>query len=204
MKAPKGQDTFHHEIIKALLSLAHQRRFKCSIVTRSFSKVKAPNKLLSRAYNRHREPCIATVAGDCLCLTRLRLFISVYTIWMKKGAEARSSAFYFTELAVPLVYIFVSSHVLAKVAITAPVADYRRDPPRHFVFSSLAAPTAPPGSALLASPGVTALTSTHNVPNVPKHPSNWLLLPRPTGPGADGDGGNDVDDADGTTLSSLT
>jgi len=70
-------------------------------------KVKAPNKLLSRAYNRHREPCIATVAGDCLCLTRLRLFISVYTIWVKKGAEARSSAFYFTELAVPLVYIFI-------------------------------------------------------------------------------------------------
>src|SRR2546423_11679328 len=34
-----------------------------------------------------------------------------------------------------------------------PVAGYRRYPPRRFVFSSSAAPTAPPGSAFLASPG---------------------------------------------------
>src|SRR5271154_2880877 len=61
--------------------------------------------------------------------------------------------FYFTELAVPLVYIFVSSHVLANVTNAAPAPGYRRDPPRRFVFSSSAAPTAPPGSALLASPG---------------------------------------------------
>jgi hypothetical protein len=53
--------------------------------------------------------------------------------------------FYFMELTVPLVYIFVSSHVLAKVANATPVAGYRRDPPRRFVFSSSAAPTAPPG-----------------------------------------------------------
>ena len=55
------------------------------------------------------------------------------------------AAFYFMELAVPLVYIFVSSHVLANVANAAPLPGYRRDPPRRFVFSSSAAPTAPPG-----------------------------------------------------------
>ena len=44
----------------------------------------------------------------------------------EKGAETSSSQaptarrFYFTELAVPLVYIFVSSHVLANVANAAP------------------------------------------------------------------------------------
>src|SRR5437763_9604080 len=58
--------------------------------------------------------------------------------------------FYFTELAVPLVYIFVSSHVHANVANAAPVPGYRRDPPRRFIFS--AAPIAPHRSALLASP----------------------------------------------------
>jgi hypothetical protein len=66
--------------------------------------------------------------------------------------------FYFTELAVPFVYIFVSSHVLANVANAAPVLDYRRDPPRCFVFSSSAAPDCPPRVSIASFPGVSQVS----------------------------------------------
>jgi hypothetical protein len=75
------------------------------------------------------------------------------------AAETRSSQaptarrFYFTAPAGPWVYIFVTSHVLAHVANAPPVAAYPRYPPRRFIFCPSAAPTAPPGSAFLASPG---------------------------------------------------
>jgi hypothetical protein len=49
--------------------------------------------------------------------------------------------------------IFVTSQVLTNVANASLVAGYRRHPPRRLVSSSSATPTAPPGSAFLASPG---------------------------------------------------
>lgn len=55
--------------------------------------------------------------------------------------------------ALGVYYIFVTSHVLAHVANAPPVAAYPRYPPRRFVSFPSAAPTAPPGSAFLASPG---------------------------------------------------
>jgi hypothetical protein len=86
-------------------------------------------------------------AGICktLCLA--------YTLRVKRAPKPdpvkprlpAGRRFHFVELAVPLVYIFVSSHVLANVAKAAPVPGYRRDPPRRFVFSSSAASIAPPG-----------------------------------------------------------
>jgi hypothetical protein len=51
------------------------------------------------------------------------------------------------------VYILVTFHVLANVANAPFFASYRRCLSRRFVFSSSAAPTAPPGSVFLASPG---------------------------------------------------
>ena len=85
--------------------------------------------------------------------------------------------FYFTKLAIPLVYIFVSSHVLANVGNVAPVAGYHRDLPRRFVFSSPAAPTSSPHQHCQLPRGTTGFTSTATSPI---YPSDWLLLPRPT------------------------
>jgi hypothetical protein len=55
------------------------------------------------------------------------------------------------------------------------VAGHRRYPPRRFIFSPLAAPTAPLGSAFLAPPGATdfILTSTK--------PIDWPTRSRRTG-----------------------
>jgi hypothetical protein len=90
------------------------------------------------------------------------------------------------------VYIFVLSHDLANVTNAAPVAGYLRDPPRRFVSSSSAAPTAPPGSALLAFPGAPQVSPRPQ--RSPTYPSDWLLLPPSNRPGADDDGESDVDD----------
>jgi hypothetical protein len=63
--------------------------------------------------------------------------------------------FYFTELAVPLMCKFVSYHVLANSANAALVPGYRRDPPRHFAFSSSTAPTTPlPRFGIASFPGM--------------------------------------------------
>jgi hypothetical protein len=114
--------------------------------------------------------------GGANLLHRTTILPRVYTIRVKRAPKPdpvkprppAARRFYFTQLAVPLVYIFVSSHVLANVTNAAPVPGYRRNSPRRFVFSSSAAPIEPPGSALLASPGATSFTSTNNVPNVPQ------------------------------------
>jgi hypothetical protein len=90
------------------------------------------------------------------------------------------------------VYIFVLSHDLANVTNAAPVAGYLRDPPRRFVSSFSAAPTAPPGSALLAFPGAPQVSPRPQ--RSPTYPSDWLLLPPSNRPGADDDGESDVDD----------
>lgn len=87
-------------------------------------------------------------------------------------------------------YIFVSSHVLANAANTAPVPGYRRDPPRCFVFSSSAAPTAPPRSALLASPGSHQFHLNRKVPQRTPVIGSYY---------ADDDGENDVDDYAGAS-----
>jgi len=57
------------------------------------------------------------------------------------------------ELAVPLGYIFVISHALTDVANAPSGAGRRRYPPRRFIFSTSAPPTASHGTVFLASPG---------------------------------------------------
>jgi hypothetical protein len=84
-----------------------------------------------------------------------RLLLSPRHSWPDtvKRRPPTARRFYFTTPAVPWLYIFVTSHVLAHVANAPPVAAYPRYPPRRFVSFPSAAPTAPPGSAFLASPG---------------------------------------------------
>jgi hypothetical protein len=67
-----------------------------------------------------------------------------------------------------LVYIFANCifQILANGANASPVAGYRWHPPRCFVSPSSAAPTAPLGSAFLASPGTMHFTSTCLVANL--------------------------------------
>jgi hypothetical protein len=86
--------------------------------------------------------------------------ISKYSYPGEKAAETRSSQ-QPTADRPPLLFngtcrtsrsIFVISYVLASVANTPPVAGYRRHLSRRFVFSLLAAPTAPIRLAFLASP----------------------------------------------------
>src|SRR2546423_189241 len=83
----------------------------------------------------------------------------------EKGAETRTSRrFYFTELAVPLVYIFISSHVLANVANAAPSqATVEITTPLCLLFLSRS-DCPPPGSALLASPECNRFHLDRNVP----------------------------------------
>src|SRR5271163_1516609 len=86
---------------------------------------------------------------------------SVFTIRVKwppkpdpvKRRPPTARRFYLAELAVPVGYIFVTSHALTNVANALPDAGHRRYPPRRFVSSPSAAPTAPLGSAFLASSG---------------------------------------------------
>lgn len=99
--------------------------------------------------------CPLGIGGGTICV------ISVHAIRVKwtpkpdpvKPRPPTARRFYFTKPAVPWVYIFVTSHVLAHVANAPPVAAYPRYPPRRFVSFPSAAPTAPSGSAFLASPG---------------------------------------------------
>ena len=93
---------------------------------------------------------------------------------------------YFTELAVPSVYIFLTSNVLSIVANAPLIAGYRRYPPCHFASSPSATPTAPLGSAFLVSPGTTSFMSISTNPNELAHTllSNRL--------GADDDADDDV------------
>ena len=89
------------------------------------------------------------------------LDFSVFTIrvkWLPKPDPVKrrpptARRFYLAELAVPVGYIFVTSHALTNVANALPGAGRRRYPPRRFVSSPSAAPTAPSKSALLASLG---------------------------------------------------
>jgi hypothetical protein len=92
--------------------------------------------------------------------------------------------FYFTELTSPSVYIFVSSHVLINVANATPVAGYPRYPPRRFVSSPSAAPTAPLGPTFPASPGC------HLVHFDLDEPQSLAHMPPSNSPGA-GDGADD-------------
>jgi hypothetical protein len=94
--------------------------------------------------------------------------------------------FYFTEPAVPWVYIFVTSHVLAHVVNAPPVAAYPRYPPRRFVSFPSAAPTAPPGSAFLAFPGCHRVHLDLNEPQ----PLDYTTLSNR--PGADDDADDDA------------
>jgi hypothetical protein len=65
----------------------------------------------------------------------------------RRNLTSVTRRFYFTEPAVPLVYIF------AHVANAPPAAGYPRHPPRRFVSSSSAAPTAPPRVSIPSVPG---------------------------------------------------
>ena len=64
------------------------------------------------------------------------------------------AAFILMELAVPMEYIVVTSHVLANVANALPDAGRRRYPPRRFVSSPSTAPTAPPRISRPSFPGL--------------------------------------------------
>jgi hypothetical protein len=71
-----------------------------------------------------------------------------------KRRPPTSRRFYFTEPAVPWMYIFVTSHVLAHVANAPPVAAYPRYPPRHFVSFSLGRSDCPPRVSIPSFPGL--------------------------------------------------
>jgi hypothetical protein len=85
--------------------------------------------------------------------------------------------FYLAELAVPLGYIFVTSHALTNVANALPGAGHRRYPPRRFVSSPSAAPAAPLRSAPGCHPFHLNLDQPHRLAHI--LPSNR--------PGADDD-----------------
>src|SRR5271170_6891007 len=76
-------------------------------------------------------------------LGKLGTALIVTTIQSSLGRRPRR--FYFKETAVPSVYTFVLTYVLANVANAPPVAGYSRYLPRRFISSPSAAPTAPLG-----------------------------------------------------------
>jgi len=80
---------------------------------------------------------------------------------------------------VPLVYIFVSSHVLANVANAAPVAGYPSKSATLLCLLFLGRSNCPRRGSIAGFPGVPHLSLRHQRP--PMYPSDWLLLPRPTG-----------------------
>ena len=90
----------------------------------------------------------------------------------EKAAENQSQSsadrltarrFYFAELAVPLVYIFVSSHVLANVANAAP--SQATVEIHHAALSSLPQPLRlPPRVSIASFPGVQQFHLDRNVP----------------------------------------
>jgi hypothetical protein len=111
-------------------------------------------------------------------------FSSVFSIRVKRAPKPVPvkrrplAAFISREFAVPLVYIFVSSHVLAHVANAAP--SQATVEIHHAALSSLPQPLRlPPRVSIASFPRVQQVSPRPQHP--PTYPNDWLVLPRPTG-----------------------